>query len=63
MGRFSVWVWAPLQTRRGQTGVSSSRAPRQMGLAQPGAQMAPEGLAADRNLTMDNEDKIISLGL
>lgn len=39
-----------------QTGVSSSRAPSQMGLAQPGAQMAPKGLAADRNLTVGNGD-------
>lgn len=41
--------------------VSSSRAPSQMVLAQPGAQMAPEALAAARNQTIGNGDKKIPL--
>lgn len=34
MARDSVWFWAPVNTRRGQTGASSARAPSQAGLEQ-----------------------------
>lgn len=70
MARDSVWFWAPLNARRGQTGASSARAPSQSGLeqlpceerlrdglAQSGAERAPGGLAADQNITIDNGDK------
>lgn len=49
MERYSVWVWAPCNIRCGQTGKHSPRAPSQM------------GLAAERNLTIGNGDKKISL--